>query len=921
MERSLFSISFIIFFFCLPFHAYAFQEDSLRIDQLNKNGRQLASSGDFDGAENAYLAILRINPNSFMARNNLGNVYKYLGRYDEALSVFFEAEEILIKEFGQNCPYLAKLYMNIGIIYKLKQDYELALQYLNYAEGFINTSSSISDLSAKIYINLGNIYFGLKDWRKALASYQKGIQMKKALKSGGLDICYANCATAYENLGLLDSARLYYNYSIQDKIDAWGISSYKLIQVYNHYSWLLQSLDEDDMAFQYLREALSIAQEYYPVKHPITSECYKFLGYWYLADGDIEEAIKHFHNAVTAVVFDYSNNDYFDNPGPDNEIISEPVLMEAFRGKAAALAEQYRQTHDQHFLMVSLETLELANMLGEKMRSTYLGQESKLLITENSRIGFDMAINTAFELYKITGEIEYANKAFILAEKSKSSVLLASLQEVENKKNLGIPMDLQNFEQDLRAETDGLKKKLYEERQREIPDSLRLGTWQGKLLSLSQQLDSLANVINEEFPEYASKYNNEVIDLAGVMNELRADQALLEYTITDTSLFIFVIKNDNYDISRHIIDSGFFSMIDILSRFLRNNDFANNTISDYKAYTTAAYSLYTYLFLPVLDQLADKALLIVPDGQLGYIPFEALLTDLTDNESMDYRSLPYLIYKYRTNYSYSATLLFSDNKSEEASYDRLLAFAPTYENLSQINSDKFPAYRDYSTYLVPLKYTSQEIENIGALVECDKYELYEATEQAFRDQAPYYDILHLAMHTLINDDNPMYSQLVFTLNNDTIEENDGLLNTYEIFNMTFRARMTVLSACNTGYGKLRKGEGIMSLARGFIFAGIPTIIMTLWAVEDQSGSVLMSSFYKNLVDGMEIDEALREAKLQYLKNADQLRAHPYLWSGYVSIGATRPLMQQQNSRILILITGILGLVVMISLLLACFKKK
>ena len=113
----------------------------------------------------------------------------------------------------------------------------------------------------------------------------------------------------------------------------------------------------------------------------------------------------------------------------------------------------------------------------------------------------------------------------------------------------------------------------------------------------------------------------------------------------------------------------------------------------------------------------------------------------------------------------------------------------------------------------------------------------------------------------------------------------------------------------------------MSLARGFIFAGIPTIIMTLWAVEDQSGSVLMSSFYKNLVDGMEIDEALREAKLQYLKNADQLRAHPYLWSGYVSIGATKPLIQQQNSRILILITGILGLVVMISLLLVCFKKK
>jgi CHAT domain-containing protein len=761
----------------------------------------------------------------------------------------------------------------------------------------------------------------MKDWRKALASYQKGIQIKKALNFGGLGISYANCASTYEKLGLLDSARLYYNYSIQDKIEVYGKSSYKLIVVYNNYSWLLQRLHEDDMAFQYLSDALLIAQKEYPEKHPITSDCYKYLGYWYLANGDIEQAIEHFHKSVITVVFDYSDNDYFDNPGPDNEIISEPVLMEAYRGKAVALGAQYRQTQNKYFLMASLETQELASLLAEKMRSAYLSQESKLLITENSRIDFDRAINIAFELYKITGEIEYANKAFIFAEKSKSSVLLASLQEVENKKNLGIPLDLQNFEQELKAETDFYKKKLYEQKQSEIPDSVRVGIWQGKLLSLSQQLDSLANVINEQFPEYASKYDNEVIDLEGVMNKLRADQALLEYAITDTSLFIFVIRNDNYYISRHTIDTGFFSMIDILSRFLRNNDFANNTTGDYKAYTEAAYSLFTYLFLPVLDHLSDKALIIVPDGQLGYIPLEALLTDLPDHESMDYRLLPYLIYKYRTNYSYSATLLFSDDSSEEASYDRLLAFAPTYENLSKINSDKFPAYRDYSTYLVPLKYISQEIENISALIECDKYESYEATEQAFRDQAPHYDILHLAMHTLINDDNPMYSQLVFTLNNDTIEENDGLLNTYEIFNMTLRARMTVLSACNTGYGKLRKGEGIMSLARGFIFAGIPSVIMTLWAVEDQSGSILMSSFYENLVDGMEIDEALREAKLQYLKHADQLRAHPYLWSGYVSIGATRPLIQQQNSRILFIIAGILGLVLLISLLLKRFIKK
>ena len=287
---------------------------------------------------------------------------------------------------------------------------------------------------------------------------------------------------------------------------------------------------------------------------------------------------------------------------------------------------------------------------------------------------------------------------------------------------------------------------------------------------------------------------------------------------------------------------------------------------------------------------------------------------------MDFRSLSYLIYKFRVNYSYSATLLFTDKHNVNTSQRQLLAFAPTYENVGEINDDKFPSFRDYSNYLVPLKFISEEIENICSIMESDRYEGFEATEEVFREQAPYYDILHLAMHTLINDENPMYSQLVFTLNNDTLEENDGLLNTYEIFNINLSARMVVLSACNTGYGKLRKGEGIMSLARGFIFAGVPSIIMTLWAVEDQSGSILMSEFYENLVSGQEIDAALREAKLQYLQNADQLGAHPYLWSGYVSIGATNPLVESHRLRYLI-IAVFAGLLLVFALYFTLKRRK
>jgi CHAT domain-containing protein len=114
--------------------------------------------------------------------------------------------------------------------------------------------------------------------------------------------------------------------------------------------------------------------------------------------------------------------------------------------------------------------------------------------------------------------------------------------------------------------------------------------------------------------------------------------------------------------------------------------------------------------------------------------------------------------------------------------------------------------------------------------------------------------------------------------------NERSLNTYEIYNLKLKSDMVVLSGCNTGSGKLQKGEGVMSLARAFLYAGCPSIIMTLWSVEDASSSSIMIEFYKNIKNGYSKDEALRRAKISYLSKADPMKAHPYFWLGYVSIG-------------------------------------
>lgn len=128
-----------------------------------------------------------------------------------------------------------------------------------------------------------------------------------------------------------------------------------------------------------------------------------------------------------------------------------------------------------------------------------------------------------------------------------------------------------------------------------------------------------------------------------------------------------------------------------------------------------------------------------------------------------------------------------------------------------------------------------------------------------------YRVLHLAMHAIVDDTNPMHSKLVFTQKQDSVEDN--FLHAYEIYNMNIPAQMTVLSACETGYGKLAKGEGIMSLGRAFAYAGCPSVVMSHWAVNDASTAKLMEYFYKYLSYGEAKDRALQLAKLEFFRKS------------------------------------------------------
>jgi len=322
---------------------------------------------------------------------------------------------------------------------------------------------------------------------------------------------------------------------------------------------------------------------------------------------------------------------------------------------------------------------------------------------------------------------------------------------------------------------------------------------------------------------------------------------------------------------------------------LNGKEFNNYTATDFREFVRASYDLYSTLLLPVQSVIKGKELIIIPDGELGYISFDVLLTSMPDTTKQAYKRLPYLIKQSALTYAPSATTFFDDLSLKRAENNgRILAMGPDYGADNAVLDQKDENGKLLRNTLTNLANTADEIKSLENYFNVKAYLGKNATETVFKKNAADYRVLHLAMHTIINNENPLYSKLIF-FKSKADTNDDGMLNASELINMELHADIAVLSACNTGSGKMRKGEGIMSLSRDFFYAGVPGIIMTAWAVEDRSGVKLMEYFYKYIAEGKPRHEALRLAKIEYLENCDKLTAHPHYWAAYMNVGDISPL--------------------------------
>jgi len=931
---------FLFIFLALTFegfsqHSKISLKDSLTAEKLQKEGIRLGRLGDFEAALTKLDSIYQIRKRVYGINSirlappliNMGIQFKNLQNFSKAIEVYKIAEKIIINQFGEESSSLGAIYSNLGIIYGLKGDYNQAIKYHQNAirllkkdsirlnESFQGTKYNLVEAQLKLGYNKEVIQFALTNINSTVPR----------LKPRLFDLI----AQAYRNQNKPDLSEKYYLEAIQSWIKLYGVSNIELATEYLAYSSLLISEKKFEKALIFSSKAKTIALEKGD-KGPEYAEVQTNFGdYYYLKNAEafqmddfrnqrkknLKEAINYYQSAIVALVDSFKIQDPFVDP-PLKNVISEIQLVEKFKKKALAmekLADIYLSEFDHknavRYLTASLGSMNKAIQLIHRLQIGFENEESKFFLARNQESTFSDAVKISFKLYTQTKKSEFIETAFEFSERSKSSNLLASVKDVKAKEFGGIPDSLLINENKIKGNIANYTSMLFEENHAEKPDSQKVNLYSAKIFKFNEEYNKLIDSFEKLYPRYYSfKYENKVVGIKEIQSKLSKREALIEFYIkepdvehTEGELFRFVITSDSVSLSMDNFDSTFLNNIQLVRDFLVNPNYLFTKKKDFVDYSISSYSLFEKLLKPVVSKLYGKDLTIIPHDKLSYLPFDALLSQMPDTSVMNFRNLKYLVRDYAINYSYSATLLYDFSEKEKSSSKSLLAFSPYYDSKVPFIEPETSVQHN----LNPLPGAKDEVKGISRYFKTNSFLDELAQEYVFKEKAAESDILHLAMHTILNDSLPMFSKLVFS-KPDKETSDDGFLNTYEIYNMKLNARLAVLSACETGTGMLQKGEGVMSMARAFIYAGCPSIVMTLWQVEDKSGVKIMEDFYYYLSKGKKKDVALRMAKLNHLESSDPLTSHPHYWLGYVNIGNPEPLKSSTN-KYFVLFTILIGI--------------
>lgn len=860
---------------------------------LEKEAEYYYYSGDYLNSLNLYIRVSNLKEKSKIINKvdiaktyyNISTNLLLLFDYCNSLVYLEKAENIYSKDTIRYLDKLISVYLLKAIIYYNKGDYRRAEFILNYTiklfeklKSNLNLSSKneIFEKKIKIYNALASVYFEMKDYINSLKFYE--LAKKEALKINDklmLPIIKGNIANIAAKINDHNKANIYYKEAFSEILSLRQINYLYLMIINNYIIYLTKNKNfvEARNLIKRIENIKSKSLSNFLNKYYINN----FYGNFYFYKNNIDSSIYFFKKSLDIYTSNLLN-------------VVDINLIRILQKLGKTYFTKFTVNNDVNSLIEASTFYKKVIQNIEKLKNSYLTQESRLFIIENEYNIYHDILDILIKLAEKTKNKKYYEEAFYIAEKLKGSVLFRMIKDNEAKIKGGIPDSILNKENEYKRMITLYRELIYEEQKSDNPREYLISKWEAKIIEYENSLEKLLNYLESNYINYYNlKYNDKILNINDVQKVLKRNEIVFEYVLTDTVLYIFIISKKNFLVNNIKLDSTFFKNIDEVYSCLNRINFYNDF--DYKKFVIKLHYLYKILLKPYETLFKNKHLIILPDERLYYIPFEILLTDYKVNEEKGFKNLSYLIKKNPISYEYSCRLLIENKTRSIKKFNlfkrnKVALFAPEYNGkyLSKLRGTRQYNYRKD---LLPIPGALKEINNISKIFKSDKYISKSATEKNFKLFGKNYDILHFAMHTIINNENPLYSKLVFSEPEDSVE--DGFLNAYELYNMSLNANLVVLSSCSSGKGVISKGEGIISISRAFYYAGSSSLLLTLWEIEDNVSSELMVDYYNYLKKGYSKDRALQLAKVHFINRQPPFFTHPFYWSSYVVYGNTSPI--------------------------------
>lgn len=786
---------------------------------------------------------------------------------------------------------------NLAGIYKELGNLKQAQALLEYS--YSEKQKNLQPNDPGIFISqilLGQLYFATKDFEKSLQYLNNGLAMIS--KADGDYLFWQ--ADASNALALL--------YDEQKNTKQAAVYFEKADSLYEES---LQG-EYDDTYLDFLRNAALFYAENGDTKTAILKAN---KGYNYVVKTQGAETLTTFYQLMNVADVYLKAGKYKDALGYSNKgllVVNKNIqasanLLDSIKAelkkpkaillKAKAEYELLAEKNIENLTALLQQVNEALAVL--ERRKTLLDDEENinLVMADNAEL-LDFAKQLTFELYGLTNDKAYIDRMMSLQESGLYSRIRARLDKNDSLQFAHVPANTQAKERQLKAAITASLHGDATHNDKMAQYFNAVGNW-----------NQFQQKLKVDYPQYYQmRYASIFKSLAEVTQAIPANTTVIRYFFINKKLYAFVADKARKQVYA-LDDSGLQDAVKALSEFKKNVSETGDIL----------VKLYGQLWAPLLKSIQYKKVVIIPDGILYNLSFDMF----TQSKIVSYKELATksLLANYSISYQYSLFLL--NNKNTANYKDNFIAFAPGFSD--KIKNDYRAALQDSlkvdNSYLslLPQPFTIDVAIRSHDLLGGNAFLNELSTERSFKANAGNHQIIHIGTHAESNDVHPEFSRLIFAKNVLSKDEDNSLF-VDEIYGCNLASHLTVLTACESGKPGYQDGEGMISLAHAFNYAGSESILTGLWKIDEQASALLMDFFYKNMLNGMPKDEALRHAKLSYLQQAEGRMLAPQYWAGLVIMGDTEPLvLVKQTSYLPSTIGGVIALLIGLSIYV--YKKK